>query len=561
MIFGKSSSILLFLLVFLVSNAHSQQTLVPDTLDNRYTYNTSAHQQSNMVTAYDGQTNTWWQYFVYWDSDRKAKITRRNFLQEGSWSNPVNIHSAIGGDTLSNDSHNTIAVGVGPDGILHVSGNHHVDPLNYARSTQPHNMNSFQNVRSMIPSDANGSEQRVTYPAFFNSVDGDLFFFYRDHHGRSFSSYLNKWDPTTKRWNRLHQIATGVKIRFYPQRIVVDHSNGPNRGRIHIMAMWRDDNLDIDPVKRNEDIFHLYSDDEEVTWKQLGSNNSLNLPLQIGQPQLIIDTGRGSASRNLLNQSGLEIDASGNPHGVISMASANGQSSRHYHHIWHDGSRWNVRQLNNQKPGNRPAVITTPSGGVYMMNARSNSMTLLNITPGSSKYDKETITLSNGLSNTHTAANYDATAFYIHNKLSFLASPAQHNGQTLNARATIVTRDLASFGNSGGPEIAVTIPPPAPQPATSVTQTETSQQTGSAQLTEASNNPTPQNTSEECAATGFNIIRAMLSFKSTCGQSYSRSKGHDIDFIEGRWVFATARIASNIRSLSQVPGLNNPVQN
>ena len=424
-----------------------------DLMETNYRYNSSPHQQSNLATAFDVNANHWWQYLVYWDENRQAHITRRNFSNHGGWQNPINIHAALGGDRLEDDSHNTIAVGIDNEGYIHVAGNHHSDPLNYAISNAPHSLSRFTNRPSMISSDARNSEGRVTYPTFFNTVDGELMFFYRNQtvSPSVFASYLNRWDQQSRQWRRVAKLAQGRDLRFYHQRIAVDNTSGPNRGRIHIMAMWRNDAGSGSGVTNNEDLFHLYSDNAGESWFQYGAAGAASLPLSLGNvDDLIVNSRPHPNSRRFSNQSGLELDSNGNPHALVSMSDQAGSSSRYYFHIWYDGNSWITNRLTTFRPGTRSAIVTTDGGEVFGMFTRliggSSRLVLLNLTPGASGYDNEVITLTVGMTDEGSAPNYDAGALYHHNRLSFLAvrGPLEPSGSNVNhlQDGTIVSVDL-----------------------------------------------------------------------------------------------------------------------
>lgn len=428
---------------------------VPVLLENNYRYNASPFGHNNLVTAYDSGTGIWWQYLAFWNHNRQASVTRRNFSTNGDWEPAVNIHQAIGGDVLEADNHNIIALGVDQEGYIHISGNHHSDPLNYARSSSPHSLTGFVNVPSMIPGDVKASENRVTYPAFVNTTHGDLLFVYRNQtvSPSVFSTYINRWNTQTQSWQRLSKIASGAMLRFYTQRIAVDHSNNSTHGRIHIMAMWRDDGAGGSGTAKNEDLFHLFSDDHGETWKQYGSTRALSLPLGWGDPDLILDTRPHPNSRYMVNQSGLEIDADGYPHALLTMSVSSGSKNNRYHHVWYDGSRWQIRALDKIKPGNRSAIVTLQTGEVFGMmqtgDGLSSSLKLLNLTPGDNRYDSEVVTISSGLTEQGSSPNYDAGALYHHHTLSFVATRApldpKANNDNYLQDATVVNIDLSQF--------------------------------------------------------------------------------------------------------------------
>ena len=101
-------------------------------------------------------------------------------VRTGQFATPIDVHSAVhdGEEALQYDSHNSSAIGVGPNGVIFVTGKHHASELNMAKSTTPYDISSFAR---MLPADmiAASDVNRVTYPLFFTH-GRFLYFSYRE---------------------------------------------------------------------------------------------------------------------------------------------------------------------------------------------------------------------------------------------------------------------------------------------------------------------------------------------------------------------------------------------
>ena len=65
---------------------------------------------------------------------------------EGVWlENRGRLSSEIGWDT-----HNYLTMAIDADNHIHLSGNMHVDPLIYFRTTRPLDVTSFERIASMV---------------------------------------------------------------------------------------------------------------------------------------------------------------------------------------------------------------------------------------------------------------------------------------------------------------------------------------------------------------------------------------------------------------------------
>ncbi len=143
------------------------------------------------------------QYVAYYNTDRRVTVAHRR-LSVGIWkkkvlTDPRSLFSYLGGF----DTHNTLTMALDANGDLHVSGNMHVEPMSYWRTTTPGDVTSLKS-----PTDPNGPAPmpegepgNTTYPEFYNGAGDDLFFTYRGGTSGNGEVYINSYNVTSKTWS------------------------------------------------------------------------------------------------------------------------------------------------------------------------------------------------------------------------------------------------------------------------------------------------------------------------------------------------------------------------
>lgn len=300
------------------------------------------------------------QYVVWVDHNRKARIARRVWRR--GWEPAVDL-SAVAGSPLSApfelDSHNTIKVAVDALGYVHVTGNHHVHPLRWMRTANPHDINGAWVTGSMVGTE----EDSVTYPQFIRGKSGNLSFMYR--HGTSGDAdwYLNRWNHDTQTWARVGQIFEGdlENKSHYPHDIGVNMTTG----RWHMV--WTVRVGSTDPAA-NRNIYAGYSDDEGVTWRRYSDNALYIMPITDAGGEIVV-AHAGGATETLLNShhGQVVIDGSGNPHSVWLIADAGG--IYRYRHVWWDGATWHYDTVLPTTNGSsrRPEIVRFNNGRLWML--------------------------------------------------------------------------------------------------------------------------------------------------------------------------------------------------
>lgn len=167
------------------------------------------------------------QFAAFYDDQRRLTVAQRR-LDERQWS----FHQLP--VTTGWDSHNYIALAVDDDGYLHLSGDMHVVPLKYFRTTKPLAASTFERVEKMVGRE----EQRTTYPRFFRGPNSEFLFTYRDGGSGNGNQIFNEYDPKTKTWSRLLDKpltdGEGKRNAYFDGPV-----KGPD-GYFHLAWVWRE---------------------------------------------------------------------------------------------------------------------------------------------------------------------------------------------------------------------------------------------------------------------------------------------------------------------------------
>ena len=237
------------------------------------------------------------------------------------------------------DSHNYIEMAIGPEGYLHVSGNMHVDPLIYFRSTVTYDAESLVRVPTMVDP---RTEDEVTYPEFFENKDGRLLFEYRDGESGDGQQIFNIYNAQAQDWDRLldDPFTDGEGERNA-------YLDGPvlgADGRWHIAWVWRE-NSDVDT---NHDLSYAVSDDL-VNW-ETSTGRDLSLPITLGEAQKVDPVPQNNGLVNGITKVGFDnqgrqtityhkYDENGNSQVYVARAEEGGAWQIYQITDW-DGYRW-----------------------------------------------------------------------------------------------------------------------------------------------------------------------------------------------------------------------------
>jgi hypothetical protein len=213
-------------------------------------------------------THAPFQFVAFYDDQRRLTVAQRK-LDERQWTFhrlPV---------TTGWDSHNYIALAVDDDGYLHLSGDMHVVPLKYFRTTKPFDASTFERVEKMVGSE----EQRTTYPEFFHGPKGEFLFTYRDGGSGNGNQIYNLYDTKTKTWSRLLDKpltdGEGKRNAYFDGPI-----KGPD-GYFHLVWVWRE----TPDAASNHDLSYARSKDL-LHW-ETSTGKPLSLPIRLKDSDIV----------------------------------------------------------------------------------------------------------------------------------------------------------------------------------------------------------------------------------------------------------------------------------
>lgn len=320
------SYILIFLFIF---NSARAQRLVPvgeGWAGN--SINTVVFRKNSVVSFKDHQ------YVAYYDSSAHVVLAKRK-LNSDKWDIK---QTRLTGNIR--DAHNSISIMVDGDGYLHIAWDHHANGLHYTKSIKPGSL-ELMNEQAMTGKD----EVKVTYPEFYKLVNGDLLFLYRDGVSGSGNLILNRYNVTSKTWERVNSnLLDGEgKRNAYWQACADD------KGVFQISWVWRESG----DVATNHDICYAKSSDGGRTWRK--SNNQIYpVPINASNAEYIY---RIPQSSELINSTGMTADENGMPY-IATYWRAKGTTVPQYHLVYFDGNKWNDRQASN-----RQAAFSLSGGG------------------------------------------------------------------------------------------------------------------------------------------------------------------------------------------------------
>lgn len=323
------SSILL--LGMSAANAENKLVSVGDGFSST-SVNTTVFRTNSLVT--DGDT----QYVSFYDPEGYVTLGKRKH-GSGDWElNRTQYKGNV------KDGHNIISMGVDGEGYLHVSFDHHGNPLHYAKSVKPGSLE----LGEMIPM-TGIDEWNVTYPEFYTMSNGDLLFVYRSGASGRGNMAINRYDVKKKEWVRVQDsLVDGEDERSPYWQVYIDGNDV-----IHVSWVWRETWL----VETNHDMCYAKSADGGKTWQKSDGTTYL-LPITAKNAEYAWQIPQNS---ELINQTSMTADTSSNPYIVTYWRSQNSEIPQ-YRIIWNDGNKWNHRQITE-----RTQPFSLSGGGTKMI--------------------------------------------------------------------------------------------------------------------------------------------------------------------------------------------------
>lgn len=267
-----------------------------------------------------------YQYTIYWDADMTLAVVRRSLLDQAVQT------VRLEGRTLTinpRDGHRNTVVGVSAeDGRLHLSWDHHCNPLRYGTSRAgfltdpPATMTAadFEPPRPLIPD--NALESTVTYPRFLSNPPRPLHFIYRQGGSGNGDNYVNRYDAETHTWTRLGNTSLfsrrGTYAPWQNSKSRCAYLNDTlldTKGRLHVTWCYRETSA---TWASNHDLHYAYSEDSGLTWRNNAGEPIADLanddPIELADPGIVVHPI--PVFSWLMNQCAMTLDANDQPHVV-----------------------------------------------------------------------------------------------------------------------------------------------------------------------------------------------------------------------------------------------------
>lgn len=284
--------------------------------DEVWSWNWGSWDQDKIISVGD------FQYTVYWDADRVFVLARRDLRD-----NAVERLRLGQFKLSSDDAHRNTCLGISlADGRLHLSWDHHNNPLRYARSrpgflTHPPAKLGPADIEAPQPvGDRPELESRITYPRFFNDAEGNLYLGYRWGGSGNGVNHLHRYDAGRGSWSYLGKLFdsrgtygpwnNSTTRNGYLHDLVFDARN-----RLHASWVYREAGA---TWASNHDLHYAFSDDRGLTW----CNNAGEKIADLAKDDPIELADKGIVVREipvfswLINTGCMAIDSKGRPHVV-----------------------------------------------------------------------------------------------------------------------------------------------------------------------------------------------------------------------------------------------------
>jgi hypothetical protein len=265
------------------------------------------------------------QFVAYYDAKRQMTVAIRE-ITSSTWTfKKLPSH-------VKWDSHNYITMALDAEGLLHVSGNMHCNPLIYFRSGKPRDVITLKRVTNMVRA---SKERRVTYPHFMRGAKCELIFRYRDGGSGRGNDIYNVYDPAAKSWRGLldHPLLDGKgKMNGYFSLPKL----GPD-GRFHVVGVWRD----TSDAATNHHASYARSRDL-VAW-ETASGRQLKTPLTVENIDVVdpIPSRAGLINGNCK----LGFDSDARP--IVSYHKYDDEGNSQIYCARFEGAEWRVYQVSN----------------------------------------------------------------------------------------------------------------------------------------------------------------------------------------------------------------------
>ena len=380
----------------------------------RTSVNTTVFRSNSVVSS--GQ----YQYVAFYDEDCNLILGQRK-LSRKKWTLAKTQYK---GNCA--DAHNVISIMTDDEGYLHMSFDHHGNPLNYCRSLLPNSL-KMGDKQAMTGTD----ENNVTYPEFYRLKNGNLLFVYRSGASGRGNMVMKTYNLKSRTWENLQSVLIdGQNKRNAYWQLFVDR-----KGTIHLSWVWRES----PGVETNHDLCYARSMDNGKTWTKTNGEN-YNLPITAESAEYACRIPQNS---ELINQTSMSADSRGYPYIVTYWRNTDSKVPQ-FRVVWYDGNEWKQQQLTNRVtpftlsgggtkmiPVSRPRIVISPKNQIkviYRDIERGNKVTVAstsNLNHGKWKLEDMT-----GFPVGAWEPTFDTELWRLKNKLNvFVVNAAQGDGE------------------------------------------------------------------------------------------------------------------------------------
>ncbi len=434
-------------------------------------FNWASFDQDKIVSHGD------YQYTIFWGEDRVLTVARRRL--ESDEVQLVRLEDYRLADGLPEDQqrngHRNTVLGISPaDGRLHLSWDHHANPLNYTRSRAglisdpPEHIGpeDFEPRQPLIPD----APPRATYPRFFSDFEERLYFMYRSGGSGAGSKTIFEYDPATGKWSMLSDRLFGLEGHYgpwndstsrnaYMHDILFDRS-----GRLHITWVYREQGRSW---ASNHDLHYATSDDRCRSWHnnagELIADTRKGERITIDSPGIVVS--EIPVYSWLMNACSMTLDSRNQPHvAVYHMAEpfvpeqlehdppVAVRNRLQYYHYWRDPSGQWHRGGPLPKPlsARRPMIIAAPDDTIIMY-FNSEDGFMAHVARAADQWKEwRTFRLTGPEFNANDASKPDRRLLRERGILSFTADPnGRKSGRGFAILEFSMERLMAAFAQNG----------------------------------------------------------------------------------------------------------------
>jgi peptidoglycan hydrolase-like protein with peptidoglycan-binding domain len=258
----------------------------------------------------------------------------------------------------TNDAHNTCSLGIDENGYIHVSYDHHAVPLKYRVSDNPEDISAFS-AGTMTGT----AETAVTYPRFYRSPAGVLYFIYRDGASGDGNLHLRTYDADTETWTDtaapfIDGAAASPAVNPYENNLVWDSA-----GDIHLTWGWRE----TPAAATNHNLLYAKYDTSDAQWEKTDGTAYI-LPIDKAQAEVAATIAQSSGYANTNSN---WVDSLNHPHAAYIKNATDGRTEV-FHTTW-NGTAWLTTQVTDLNPSTvttwnlgRPQILIGEDDTIYI---------------------------------------------------------------------------------------------------------------------------------------------------------------------------------------------------